>query len=744
MSLHIHHLTGCAPEPLAGYLKGLGILRVISEQKDPGARGWWQDEHFCLMTTLDLGQLEAFFLKEYSPTPLVSPWNKGSGFFAPNDPGLSPLESSVAPRFESFREGALSARHLLTELANADAAIRALKDRTKARAGMSATEKGAARDLAQDADFRQKLAAAERRFKELKADLFTPCLLAWRGRHREWLDAALVVLDGGKVAWPSLLGTGGNDGRFDFTNNFMQRLGDLFNLADEVGAAKVAAGPLLGNSLYGTPTNDLSTAAVGQFSPGSAGGANSSTGPDGDSSVNPWDFLLMLEGTIVLRSSLVRRLDSKASIQASAPFAVRSQSTGYGTGGGDESGRGEQWLPLWPNAAVLTEVRALFGEGRLQLGRQLASRPLDVAKAITRLGVARGVSTFARYGYLERNGQSNIAVPLGRIDVLARPRGRLIDDLSPWADRLGFALADGQSPSRFKIAHRVLLDAIFAVLVHDETPGRWQAVLLAAAEIESIQTGGAGIKAGPIPSLSPGWLAATDDGSVGWRLACALGSAAAEYRQGRGRDTVRRHWLPLDRGGRRYETKEKRLAKDPRVVATGRDPVGDLIAIVSRRLIEAAREGGRRLPLVGAAGYEASPSDLAQLVAGRVDLSRVVTLARSFMAIRWDQAPDRRTVFADRWPDEAWMAIRVSSLPWPLDSGRDIPVDDDMIARLVSGDGASAVGVALRRLRSTGLRPALHAACTDRGTARLWAAALAFPISRPVARSMARRLDANA
>ena len=34
MSLHIHHLTGCAPVPLAAYLKGLGILRVVSEQKD--------------------------------------------------------------------------------------------------------------------------------------------------------------------------------------------------------------------------------------------------------------------------------------------------------------------------------------------------------------------------------------------------------------------------------------------------------------------------------------------------------------------------------------------------------------------------------------------------------------------------------------------------------------------------------------------------------------------------------------
>ena len=45
-------LHGCAPTPLASYLKALGVLRLISspanhvsrEAADQHARGWWENE----------------------------------------------------------------------------------------------------------------------------------------------------------------------------------------------------------------------------------------------------------------------------------------------------------------------------------------------------------------------------------------------------------------------------------------------------------------------------------------------------------------------------------------------------------------------------------------------------------------------------------------------------------------------------------------------------------------------------
>ena len=36
MSMFVHKLEGCRPQPLAGYLKALGVLRLVSEQADQG------------------------------------------------------------------------------------------------------------------------------------------------------------------------------------------------------------------------------------------------------------------------------------------------------------------------------------------------------------------------------------------------------------------------------------------------------------------------------------------------------------------------------------------------------------------------------------------------------------------------------------------------------------------------------------------------------------------------------------
>src|SRR3989442_749358 len=125
MTIHLHVLKGCSPAPLASYLKALGILRLVGEQADKRVRGWWDGEDFRLLTTVSKAELEAFFLERYEPTPLLSPWNKGCGFFKANDPGLGPLEKSQAPRFKRFRCGVMEARHLLDAVTQTDAVIRA-------------------------------------------------------------------------------------------------------------------------------------------------------------------------------------------------------------------------------------------------------------------------------------------------------------------------------------------------------------------------------------------------------------------------------------------------------------------------------------------------------------------------------------------------------------------------------------------------------------------------------------------
>jgi CRISPR-associated protein Csx17 len=794
MSLHVHHLCGCAPSPLALYLKAIGILRLVDEQSDPDARGWWQDEHFCLLTKLDQDELERFFLEKYSPTPFLSPWNKGSGFYKENDSGLSQIENSTAPRFRQFRDAIRETRKLFDAIGigNADAAIRAIKARTKTGLAFQSDEqrvilrksaafkltiksiedelaspdlpskvriaankllsevefivsdadkpptKAGATQLKTTAGYKRLVRVADKEFKRLKASLLPECRRLWRGLHARWMSAGVVLDENGEPQFPSLLGTGGNDGNLDFTNNAMLRLGELFDLTAEDGSPRDETAELLQGAFWSKATNQLTINAIGQFLPGSGGGANSSTGTVGPSLINAWDFVLMMEGAVPFSARATRRLDRVSKTKASAPFAVHAHAASHNSPGSEKDARGEQWLPLWSKPATMAEIDALLGDARLQLGRQAAIRPVDAARAISRLGVARGISAFTRYGFLERNGQATLAVPLGRIRVQHRPRASLIDDIAGWMNMLQRLARDSHAPARLTHAERRLADATFAVLTHDDTTERWQAVLEAAVDVESLQAGETALKAGPIPKLQPAWVGAIHDNTPEVRLALSIGSAVAGFtKDGRPFDPVRHHWLPLERGAQRFQISDGRLVKDPRVVMRGREAVADFAAIVARRLLEAEADSRRVLPLRSASRCSARLSDLAALIDGHVDLSRVLTLSRALMAIDWSNWNDELlppAARSDEHPDEAWLALRLTCLPWPIHEGLSIPAEASLVSRLLSGDGAGAVRIASLRLGAAGIRLPFQFALADVETARLWAAALAFPISRYSAR----------
>lgn len=750
--MNVHDLAGCAPTPLAYYLKALGILRVVAEQADPAARGWWEGERFKLATVLTRTELAKFFLERYEPTPLVSPWNKGSGFFYEKDPGLTPIEKSTAPRFKRLREGLSASRALLDELSRADQAVRVIKAESKDKKLSKAQRKA----LKDSAEYKKRLAAVEKTFKTLKADLIPRIRFTWRGPHREWMDAAMVLSDDGAPRFPALLGTGGNDGRLDFTNNYFQRLDEVFDLADALGQARLQARKWFESALWGEAASGLeSGSAVGQYLPGTAGGANNENGPDGESLLNPVDFVLMMEGTILFTAHATRRMASSEQTRAAAPFAVGGQAAGYASAAeSDESARGEQWMPLWAQPINLDELRHLLAEGRAQIGTYGAREPLDLARAVARLGVARGIVAFQRYGYIERNGQSNLAVPLGRFVVPERvsPRASCLDDLDAWLPRLRRRARDSNAPNRLRLAERRLSDALFSVLRHSNEPSRWQSVLLALANVEAVQATGAGYQAGVIPKLRPEWVEAADEGSPEFRLAMAfaLQARAFDRKSGRPIDPIRRHSVPLDADKPwRFATSgtgaETRLHRGPDVVMHGRRGVDDAVALVERRLIEAAQRGERRLPLQAAPRSAAWPADLAALIAGAVDLDRTLAFGRALMALDRGLWVQQYIPLSEpghhEFPDDAWLIIRLAMLPWPLPDGRKVGVDPAIVRRLDSGDGAAAVNLALRRLNAAGIYPAVRVASVPADVARRWVAALAFPISQETAQAFVRRLD---
>lgn len=684
MSIHIHHLRGCAPAPLAHYLKALGILRLVAEQVDPEARLWWQDEHACLATTLDEAALIAFFADTYRPTPMVAPWNGGSGFY-PKDNRIGPdaIVAQAHPRFSDFKAAILAARQQ----------VGALEESPK---------------------------------EEEKAKLISTCRATWRGGLARWIATAVVIDQDLSARYPALLGTGGNDGRLDFTNNFMQRLTELVG---PDGRATATARGLLGAALMGHPARGLIAGkAIGQFLPGCAGGANSTTGFDADSLLNPWDFVLMLEGAVLWTAAAARRLGTSGASMVTAPFALRAQSAGHGSAAsGEDAPRGEQWMPLWPQAAGFNDIAALLAEGRLTTTQGPAQRPIDAARAIARLGTARGITAFQRYGYLERNGQANLAIPLGRWQVLQQPHMDLIDHAAAWIDRLSRAARGDGAPAAWTTAVRVAEEALLTSCRSPALDDRQRLLLaLGAAEAAVARVPAKARDAGlrPLARLPTAWLHALPN-SPELRLAVAIASQIAD-------PPLRRHWLTPD--GLDFAKRP-----DVEVVATTGSFVPDAVAILRRR----CRQAGV-FALAPRDGHGAGLADLAYLLGGLVDAERLWSLVRPLLALDWQQA-EPLPAPATRREDAGRLAlcglIRLNHAPQALaEAERPLAVDPALISRLLAGDGPGALRIAARRLSAIGLRPHLSTASITVTDARQVVASLIVPLTPSALRQLAVRL----
>ncbi|MCF7963506.1 MAG: type I-U CRISPR-associated protein Csx17, partial [Pirellula sp.] len=396
------NLKGCSPTPLAHYLKALGIFRIIAEQADANALGWWKNDSFWLQSNLDEEALQRFFLSRYCPTPLVAPWNGGSGFNPKdNKDAMTAILGGSAERFSLYRNVIVQCQTIL--LNNRDEIEKAL--------------------------------------------LLQQCRNVLPDEVVTWLDAA-YVLTGSGPKYPPLLGTGGNDGRLEFTNNFMQHLIAVVN--PDLGAENEKSLLRLSECVFGDLSNCRHRGTIGQYDPGNLGGSNSGSGFDGYSTVNSWDYVLMLEGAIMFAAASTKRLESGDSGALAYPFCVRPAGIGYGSSSVTDEGssRAEMWLPLWNQQTRFPAITTLLSEGRVETRKRKAKNGVDFARAIASLGIDRGINEFQRYGFQQRNGLAYLAVPLGRFRVKSQPGAEeLLAPLDNWLDRFRRAATGKNAPA---------------------------------------------------------------------------------------------------------------------------------------------------------------------------------------------------------------------------------------------------------------------------------------------------------
>jgi len=626
-----HVFKGCAPVPLAGYLKALGVFRLVAEQADEDARGFWRDERFVLRTKLSEEELIAFFLDAYRPSPILSPWNAGSGFY--------------------YREGKSNEKDPATgkkiKTGTRDEATTATK-------AIDAVMSG----LAQRFDaLRESIGFAKAELVELgfsaaptddeKADLVGRARSTLPDLVGSWIDAAATCANDG-LAFPPLLGSGGNDGNLDFSTTFVQTILGLMD--PRSGEASAPARSQLEGALFGRSYCGAPSAAISQFDPQSSGGANAGNGFDGKQFGNPWDIVLCIEGSLALAGAASRRLGSHSGAGAAFPFMVpRAFASSGGAGhlaiSDEASGRGEFWAPIWSRPATYAEMLALFREGRLVVQRRGARSSLDFARAIGELGVNRGIDHFARHAFQQRNGNMYYSVPLARQHV-KRARNESADliaslDGGDWLERISRTARGKTAPGQFAAAARRLDDALFR-LAADGSREAVQGALIAVGRIalecarrpklRSKDEKGR-FPTTPPPLLSAEWRARADDGSADFALAAALaGLSARTSKEGDGAFYMpfRVHLAPIE-AGKFANVWAETTGSRALALWTGRDLVRDLAAILERRLVEAQRHTfvdahqNQELPL---RGYPSAPLwAVAEFLAGRTDDQRIGELA---------------------------------------------------------------------------------------------------------------------
>jgi CRISPR-associated protein Csx17 len=744
-ALHTISFSGCAPEPLSHYLKGLAIFRLIAEQLDPSARATWEGDVLSVTTTFSRAEIERFFLHDYQPTHIVSPWNGGSGFYSKdNHDGINAILSAPAgSRFAPYAETIRTAQGII-----------------------------------------QGFQLTERPTKEAKVMLLTACRAQLPDEALAWIDAAFILTvsdhSDTEAAFPPLLGTGGNDGRLDFSNNFMQRVA-LTLLDTTTGAPRPQAASWLKAALFGDTSEGMTQDAIGQFFPSASGGPNTVSGFDGRAVVNPWDFVLTLEGAVLFAASAVRRMGVQGMPSICAPpFTVRAISAGYGSASPSEKSRAEIWLPLWNRPASLRELRALLSEGRARLQQRPVQSALDFSRAVASLGVDRGIHAFSRVGLLERNGLAYFGVPLGRFRVPSPADTTTqylapLDEIQDWIATVQRAANDDLAPKSLQAAVNQLQDAVIDLCQRRDATsltlvflslGRCERAL--ARSVKWVV--GLKFSVSPLTLKNHLWLSAAEEAAyksaspsapVIFRLAASLASVSIQPRpypeknstddaQAPTGDTqtpaiesalplMREHLEPIQRppGGRWWTFTD---TPSPDVVWHDGALERALSAVMQRRLIAAQRSKHTACPDHGCAWC--ALSDIEAFIHDHIDARALrdmlwaCALVSPIAHLNAFQRRQERTHSTDTDTSLSllYAALRLCFTHRPPHKGCDAVPTVPLIFQLAaSGQAAEASKRALRRLRASGAPSVLGSQASipqSASTAQRTAAALLIPIGK--------------
>jgi len=511
------------------------------------------------------------------------------------------------------------------------------------------------------------------------------------------LDA--VMVESTHRVFNDLLGTGGNVGKRDLAN-VCQKSKDLTNRPQAcdwlrhslLGVGSVALPQLVGGGTWFVFSNKTFNSGQSWFREGQ---------------LSPWSFLLAMEGALLLRGAVHRRLGTLARGKAVFPFLSRPVEPQ--NGGQVAHGKAEFWAPLWQKFASLGEIEWVLRQGRAEIGGRPATAPHEFAVAALDAAVDEGVPTFARFELCQTtSAQVYEALPRERVhvaggDTATLRHSRLLLPLieSGWIERLPWEPKRADQRGRFVGLRGPIEAAMIQVSEAPEDPERWRSLLLLLARTQHRIDRNRTLRGRcfPLPLLHHSWFDRSwPQPPTELRIARAIASLGCSSPNARLLANV----FGIEGTGRQIRFPKARPARA--VWHEGR-PLDAILAVLRRRLADSDEMD--LSPLHGS--YQCPLSDIAAFLSecDAVDDELIATWVPALSLIDWKHA--KRTI--QRANSESSPLLHpLYTLVRPLCDPGGLTIDNRPLFPLDDRDSRRPHAAAIRTLVNLLLQGAVDAA----------------------------------
>ena len=739
-----HRLVGLRSHEhssLLSYLAALGTFRVLASQKDKAARMHWDSDTPVIATTLTQEDFADFFLKEYAPSPIISPWNGGNPLFRDKenilvimnskDNRFECIQHSITLMYKSYfyviekygksdegKENSTSKRlnemriELCSILDNDDlyVATEQIPENIDEIVSYFATK---------ETKIKKELVGEQN--KQIKSELIDHLRSSLPNEAIYWIDANAAISSDKRMHTSPLLLSGGNDGNLDLSTQFIEHLSAIILKSED----RLSENWLL-SSCFGTQ-NDvkmITGKSTGYLDSHGVGGMNSTPGSD-KKLLNPWTYVLALEGTLMFACSIVRRMDSLVD-RPTAPFSIKAGSpVGHSSSTDGESlSKGELWLPQWSGSVGFYELNRLFSEGRIEWNGKQSHNGIDTVRAAATLGIERGIQAFERFAILERRGQSNSALRVDRILTAELPEVKLTSQLDSWINGLsGINLSSisfhkhqieraiyelSKCPHNSALRASLLADYLSSVATAEVALGH-----INLSERDKIR---------PIGYLNPNeWIDYLQDNTPEMRIAIGLASLHDRAKAKRAL-TLANYFRPIELdNGRIKGWKEKGTL----ISGIGSLKLSELMAnLLKMRVLDVLYVGDERPEsevsqkgiLIGFKYGMISPiDDILNLYFGNLNEERIARLIPGLLLLDWSKLDYNRFQESSKssssnypyLPTEWCVLVRFFD-HLPVNDGGRLTASTSWGSHFQSNKIGELISDALQRLKIAGLRPSVE------------------------------------